>query len=294
MSKKKSLIDNLFFEIYGCFPNKSGEAYERIANTALKIISGWNYKFNQHLKGKYSETDYQIDSYNEIEKKVLEAKDYTIGKKKVGRPDLQKLQGALTDLEVESGLFVSATDYTKPAKDYANSTNKNPFQKQIELFEIRSSSKEDEKNRINCFSVDLTMIIPDYDNGKFDLAWSKKSLEKFEGTKYIRKIYNLKIDRFYKKNGKIDCFISDFSYKNQPIPTNENDISNGCWIIVEKYIKLDDILYEIKGISYSIPFKRNKRNFEVKIEGKSKILIKSEDGNINKLLTDEQFKKFEK
>lgn len=42
---------------------------------------------------------------------MVESKDYTIDDRKVGRPDLQKLQGALTDLpQIKDGIFTSATD----------------------------------------------------------------------------------------------------------------------------------------------------------------------------------------
>ena len=40
---------------------------------------------------------------------MVESKDYTIDDRKVGRPDLQKLQGALTDLpQIKDGIFTSA------------------------------------------------------------------------------------------------------------------------------------------------------------------------------------------
>ena len=42
----------------------------------------------------------------------------------VGRPDLQKLQGALTDLpQIKEGYFTSATDYSCDAKKYARDRN---------------------------------------------------------------------------------------------------------------------------------------------------------------------------
>ena len=93
--KKKSPIDNLFFDIFGYYPNKAGTAYEILVAAAIKIITGETIHYDQNLKGIYSKTNYQIDAINESENKIIEAKDYTIQNKKVGRPDLQKLQGAL-------------------------------------------------------------------------------------------------------------------------------------------------------------------------------------------------------
>ena len=84
---------------------------------------------------------------------MVEVKDYTIDKRKVGRSDLQKLQGALTDLDFEKGVFVSATDYTKPAKKYSDGAEINPLQKEIDLFHIRPSTELDEKGRVKKFQI---------------------------------------------------------------------------------------------------------------------------------------------
>lgn len=78
---------------------------------AFKIVTGQQLKYDQHLRGEYSETDYQIDGLNLDEQKAIEAKDYTIDNRKVGRPDLQKLQGALSDLtlRVDNSLLRQTT-----------------------------------------------------------------------------------------------------------------------------------------------------------------------------------------
>ena len=128
---KKSPIDNLFNELYGYYPKKAGTAYELLVAGALKIITGENIKYDQHLKGNYSETDYQLDGLNVNQNQMIEAKDYSISNSKVGRDDIQKLQGALSDLNVDKGLFASATDYTKPAKKYSDGTIKNPIQNHL-------------------------------------------------------------------------------------------------------------------------------------------------------------------
>ena len=43
---------------------------------------------------------------------MVEAKDYSIEGKKVGRGDIQKQAGALNDLPIKQGIFASAIDYT--------------------------------------------------------------------------------------------------------------------------------------------------------------------------------------
>ncbi|UOE37024.1 restriction endonuclease [Chryseobacterium oryzae] len=289
---RKSPIDELFYELYGFYPNKAGSAYEIIVASAIKIISGDNIKYNQHLKGIYSESDYQLDGLNIDKKQMIEAKDYTINKKKVGRDDLQKLQGALSDLDVEKGIFASATDYTKPAKKYSESTGKNPLNKEIELYNIRESTKLDEKGRINKFEVTLSMITPDFKLGKMNFAWTNDAIEKFKQNGLIGKPIKLSTDRFYNEDGSINCLIEDFTYNNQPIHVNMDDeYGEGCWLLPNRFIKYENELYGFKGIEYKIPYKKSDTTFTVESDGQPKILIKSEDGNINKLLTDEQFRK---
>lgn len=289
---KKSPIDELFYELYGFYPNKAGTAYEIIVASAIKIISGDNIKYNQHLKGTYSKSDYQLDGLNIDKKQMIEAKDYTINKKKVGRDDLQKLQGALSDLDVEKGIFASATDYTKPAKKYSESTGKNPLHKEIELYNIRESTELDEKGRINKFVVTLSMITPDFNLAKMNFAWTNDAIEKFKQNGLIEKPIKLSTDRFYNEDGTINCLIEDFTYNNQPIHVNMDDeFGEGCWLLPNRFIKYENELYGFKGIEYKIPYKKSDTTFTIESDGQPKILIKSEDGKVNKLLTDEQFRK---
>lgn len=289
---EKSPIDKLFFELYGYYPNKAGTAYELLVAAALRVVTGEKIRYDQHLRGEYSKTDYQIDGLNENRSQIVEAKDYTINNRKVGRPDLQKLQGALSDLDVESGLFASATEYSKPAKKYSDSSVENPLQKQIELYNIRPSTEIDEEGRINKFIVNMTMLTPDFDSGKMEFAWTQTAIDKFERNGLMGKAITLKVDRFYNQDETIDSLLVDFTRNNQPAhPNMDDEFGIGCWLLHNKYIKYENEFYELKGIAYKIPYRKSKTTFTIDSEGKPKVLIKSEDGSINKLLTDEQFKK---
>ncbi len=291
MNKPKSPIDDLFFELYGYYPNKAGQAYELLVSAAFKLITRENIRYNQHLRGTYSDTDYQIDGLNQDSQKAIEAKDYTIDDRKVGRPDIQKFQGALSDLDVKGGFFASATEYSKPAKKYADSSSENPLQKEIELYHIRPSTKLDEKGRIKTFVINMTMIIPDYSKGDFKYAWTNEAIEKFKINGLIDKPITMVLDRFYKSDGSIDCFLVDFTHKNQPIyPNMDDEFGNGCWLLPNRFIKYEDEFHGIWGIEYKIPYSRSTTTFKIESEGQARILIKSEDGKINKLLTDKQFK----
>ena len=123
-----SPVEDLFREIFGQLPNKGGEAYERLAGIALHLIAGGSVVHDDKLRGQFSQTLYQIDAHHRAEddtSRMAEAKDYSDAEKKVGRPDLQKLGGALPDLPtIDTGAYFSATGYTKPAKEYADAATK--------------------------------------------------------------------------------------------------------------------------------------------------------------------------
>ena len=135
----------------------------------------------------------------------------------------------------------------------------------------------------------MTMVVPDYSNGKFDYAWTKEAIDKFEKNGLLDKQVTMVLDSFYNKNGEIDCLLMDFTRENQPIHVKMDDeYGQGCWLLPYRYIKYEDELYGIKGIQYKIPYNRSTTTFKIEAEGTPKILIKSEDGKINKLLTNKQ------
>ena len=84
----------------------------------------------------------------------------------------------------------------------------------------------------------------------------------------------------------------DFTRNNQPIQTTiDDEYGQGCWLLHGKYIRIEDELYGLKGIEYNIPFSKATSTFTIESDGTPKVLIKSEDGKIDKLLTDEELRK---
>jgi hypothetical protein len=290
----KSPIDELFFTLFGHYPKKAGQAYELLVGAAIKAVTNDKVNYNKHHKGIYSNTDYQVDGelHQSDEKTMLEAKDYTIDNRKVGRGDLQKMQGALTDLDFEKGIFASATDYTKPAKKYSTSTEPNPLQKQIDLYHIRESTELDERGRIKQFIINMIVVLPDFDNGKYDFIWTEEALRKFDTNGLVGNPITLRTDRFYNQDGTFNTTLEDFTFSNQPIGNGqEDDFAEGGWVLTGLCISHEDHMYGLKGINYKIPYSKTTNTFTIDSSGTPKVLIKSEDGKINKLLTDEQLKR---
>jgi hypothetical protein len=289
----KSPIDDLFYSLYKFYPNKKGRAFELLVAAAIKIITGKKVDPDKHVKGEYSKTDYQIDGilYDDKGEVMIEAKDYTARDEKVGRDDLQTMQGALTELKFIKGVFASATDFTRPARKYAKATDENPVQKLIDLYHIRPSTEEDEKGRIKKIEITISMLIANYEQAQLQPAWTKQTIEEFKKDGLINKPISAKLDSFYNLDNSLFMTMREFTFNNQPVgEIYETLEANSCWVLTDKAIKINDKCYGIKGIEYKIPYTKSDTKFTVEVEGQPKILIKSDDGSIDKLLTDEQLR----
>jgi len=75
---KLSPIDALFVELYDSNPTKAGQAYEKLVAAALKLVTGIDYNYDQHITGIYSNTDFQLDAHSPQTSTMVEAKDYSI------------------------------------------------------------------------------------------------------------------------------------------------------------------------------------------------------------------------
>ncbi|MFN4248709.1 MAG: restriction endonuclease [Flavipsychrobacter sp.] len=291
MTRKYSEIEKLFFELYGYYPPKNGQAYEMIVAAAFKLLLNRNISYNQNISGIYSNTNYQLDALVN-NNQMVEVKDYTIHDKKVGRGDLQKMQGALTELPVDGGLFASATDYTMPAKKYAQSTAINPLHKPIELYNIRPSTLEDENGRLKKIVVDLRMCFPDFEMAKFDPIFTDISLRDIKRDLEGQSI-KFSIDSVLDKHGEVLITVEELTYNNQPSIDMEDEPSTieGCMIIRDGHILIQGKLYEILGFKYNVPIRRIKREIVIQSEGQYKLFVKGEDGKINKLISDADLKK---
>lgn len=101
----KSPIDELFYSLMGFYPTKEGAAYEIISAAAISLFEQRETRHNQFVNG-LSESLYQLDGLIENDT-MIESKDYTKRGAKVGRDDLQKMEGALTDLsEIKKGILL--------------------------------------------------------------------------------------------------------------------------------------------------------------------------------------------
>lgn len=300
-SDNNSNIDELYFNLYGEHQEKEGQALERLSAVAFKILQEEHKIFyDQQVRAPFSKTVYQADCIieNQNDKIMVEAKDYTIRNKKVGRADIQKLEGALTDLDIPEGRFVSATDYTNRAKPYAESTKINPKNNPIDLYHIRPSNDKDKEGRIHNIEINITISGLDFQNGKYKPIISKECLEKIQN-KIPEEVYRtiIKLYEFYDINNNVcetfehitrelNCSLQDEGL-NDKIKKGSWNFEQPTFMDIPPFGRL-----QIEAIEYEIPIYSDQCTFSINQEGLPVLFIKSEDGSINKLITDEQLKQY--
>ena len=295
---KHSPIDDLYYELFGEYPQKAGTALERLATIAYNEICAQSTMVDQHIKGTYSGTDYQLDglAVRNGRQEMIEAKDYSISGEKVGRDDIQKLNGALVDLDaVHRGVFASATDYTKPAVEYAMASEKMPHSKPIDLYQVRNSTELDEEGRIKVIHVEINAFWLDFDTGIYKPIFTKNGRDSIlhDYPKGAELAYTL--SEFTDQEGNVKKTIAELSSTtNKEVKMDaDQKVVEGVWDLQGLYVRFPNgKYYEIARLEYSIPIAVCKESFDITREGKACLLVKSQDGVINTLLTDEQLKQY--
>jgi hypothetical protein len=281
-----SKIDVFFERIFGFKPTKNGQSYELLVAAALKLIhANLKVQANRFLRGTYSEGTYQLDALIESLKTAIEAKDYTDRDAKVGRPDVTKLAGALQDLPLDAGIVASATEFTRPAKKYASSTRINPASKPIDLYHIRPSTAEDEEGRIRKIVIALHILSLDRKNCRFEPVVSQAGREKLSQTYDLGEKLQVGLEAFYRADGSALVTLHDLTSRlNREC---KEAVAEGSWTPPEPaFIMVGDVLIEISEFKYLMPYRVLESEIVVEAKGTAELLIKAEDGTIDKLLTD--------
>lgn len=297
---KNSIIDDLYYNLYGEHQTKVGQALERLTGVAFKVLKEQRkVLYDQQVRAQHSGTVYQIDDLIEDNQKIMvEVKDYTVRNKPVGRADLQKLEGALTDLEIPEGRFVSATDFTNRAKPYAESTKTNPKQNTIELFHVRPSTPSDEEGRIKTILVTIKVSWLDFERGEYIPLINKNFFEDIKeiipkkGEKQKVVLHN-----FYDAEGNVVETVKNFTlHLNKRLPEDfkKGYCLEGRWDFQQPvFIEMNPLdRVQIDAIQYKIPAYIEECSFAIDQKGKPVLMIKSEDDAVNKLITDQQLKKY--
>lgn len=286
-----SIYDDLYYDLTGSYLTKEGTAYEKISTAIIGLLQDKGVAHDMRIRGK-SGSIYQIDGL--VDKIIMvEAKDYAKRNSKVSRGDLQKQEGALTDLEgITEGYFASATDFTIPARKYAKGTAVNEMQKEIKAFDIRKSSEDDKKGRIQVINVKMVARWPEYRPDGFRIIWYDKATE----AAFLQHSLNVdpadrgfQIHVFYDGQGNVIDTIENVSKTQSPKYLDTDTEVYGTFNI-DAYVSAAGKLFHIKGITYIADIITELNDFEVKKEGDALMLAKCDDLDINTLITDVELK----
>ena len=288
-------MDEYFETIFGYKLKKRGTGYELLVGAVLKLLNATqDVTHNVIQEGKYSKDKYQIDALvkNKFATIFIECKDYTERNKPTQRADVQKLAGALNNLDINAGILVSATGFTKPAVQYSESTKLNPNAKEIELFLIRPSTEKDTEGIMLSLCVSLDLETIDHENSKvipiMDIEKVQEILKR-NGYKAGEQ-YNAITNRLLKSDGTLYKYISEI-VNDKTINPSVNGISSGEFYFDEdvfaciygELIQVDKLVYEIRHKVKNIP------EF-IKIKDKAVLVVKSQDGQIDRIITERQLK----
>lgn len=294
-TESKSPIDNLFSQLMGYIPDKAGQAFEIISSAVLSIVLNKDGKLNQYIEG-LSGSRYQLDGIIDSSL-MVEAKDYTHSNAKVGRGDLQKMQGALTDLpDITKGLFTSATNYTREAIRYAEGSETNRRQKKIVPVTICPIKDEDETGRVKKIIININSVYPDFQKGRYTVIFSEGEEERLnkmisqEDKNISEKTISYRIDKFYDDHFNIMYTLHDLLSTQYPQYSYDDTSINTCFFI-DAFIIIQDKPYKINGIKFEdVPIVKDNISFSITPNGNATILVESNKLGINKLITDTDLK----
>ena len=293
MARHITSSDELHKQLYGYFPKKDGTSLERLATTALSLLSSKKALYDIQKRGIFSNKCYQIDGVLKADSNdtMVEAKDHEWDKeKKVSRREVLITEGSLLDLDYDGCIFVSSTGYSNRAIPYADATSKMPGAKPITLYTIRPATEEDLDGRLLRIPFTIHSHYLDFEAGQYKPSFTKESIDQLCEGKDKNNI-TVEFQFFYDCDGRIIDTFGDFTKKlqedlsfdtpNGTIITGHKEFPNGAYIKVA-----DRGLFQITALSYEIPVVVSKCSFLVSPNGNPVLLVSSQDGSINTLLTD--------
>lgn len=295
-----SPIEKIFEDIFGSLPSKSGAAYERLAAIAMHLLDEGSVMHDVRLRGQFSDTLYQLDVHHQSKDggtTMGEAKDYSERGSKVGRGDLQKLGGALPDIqEIDAGIFFSATGYTKPAKKYAEAADKITGGKQINLYELAASTDDDEKGFVKTIVINMHAIIPHAELGEFKAVFTtqgeallKQHLLK-EGDTSVTLSYGL--SEFHNSDGAVILSLAELTSKGYGEVDTETNCASACYWLPRHHILVHGLLTPIQGLEYTVPFSSMHREIVISDDSTHRLVIRDKDGTALRILTDKNIREF--
>lgn len=293
-----TVFDRLYEELFGERCGKEGEAFERLSAVVSAIVfPNADVAHDQKWRGQFSQSLYQVDVLLEEagQKSFGEAKDYTgRGKSggKVGRGDLQKLGGAVPDVKASRGIFYSATDYTREARRYA-AASKEIVGCPIDLMHVRPSVEKDKDGRIERIVLRMNIRTADFPNAKWMPIVAPagyvalQELRQESGREELE--FSLKIEEFLSSSGDEILTIRELTSRGLDGAAS-NDGAHFCFWLPNHFLEVQGKLVEILGLECRVSYLEENRVIEIVADGDPRILVRSDDGKVDKLITDTQLR----
>lgn len=293
-----SPIDKIYEEIFGSLPDKAGTAFERLSSIASYLLNEGDVTHDDKLHGQFSKTLYQLDTHDKSESGAImgEAKDYSLQGKKVGRGDLQKLGGALPDLKkIDSDAFFSATEYTGPAKQYAESAGQ-MFGKPISLWGLRPGTELDEEGFVKTVVIQMHIHMPQPEKARWVPRLTKRGesvLKVLANPGADRVEYQTVLSCFYDVSGNEILSLHELTSKGYGETNSETGMSHGCFLLKEHYIEINGILTEIYGLKYELPYGNYTEEIRITDDSGHRFVLVDKDDKISMFLTDRNLREFD-
>ena len=245
---------------------------------------------DQRMRGLFSKTLYQLDVRTDTGQgaRFGEAKDYTLDSRKVGRADIQKLAGALSDLPIAGGQFFSATDYTKPARQYAAHAEEISG-KPIDLIDLRPTVEQDLEGRVLSVTLRVHILSPEFHNAFKPITTPEGNYTLKTITSPVEKQIALEISDILDVNGNTLTSLHELT--STKYSECDSEVARGCFLTPGGYLPILGKLVGIYGLEYNIPFKVQVFDIVVRIDGKATLTAQNADGTLDKIITDTDLRK---
>jgi hypothetical protein len=286
-----SRIDSMYEEVFGERLAKSGAAFERFAAIAMHVVLGGVVKADARLRGEWSKSVYQIDALQSdgVSCVMGEAKDYTTraNRGRVGRDDLQRLAGALADLDgIDKGAFFSATGYTGPARKYAGVAGQMPAGKPIDLFHLDDFCEDDLAGRIRRICVIMHLCIPMPEPSSFQVVLSDMGFNKLREMNAGPDDFERVASWFHDANGNPATTIAELTSQGYGEVDPETKIASGCYLLDDQYLLVKGVPVSVCGLAYSVPHHFDTIEMDIEDSSTHRLTLRDSSGNLLKVLSD--------
>ncbi len=285
-------MDDYYESLFGVRPSKTGKGYELIVASVMQALNKQaKVTHDVFHPSSYSNDTHQIDSLVEdVSGKIfVETKDYQDRGASVGRPDVAKLAGSLLVLsDVNEGLLASATDFTKPAKQYVEDLRQ-AGAKPIDLYIIRPSTDEDEEGRIKTIRMNMHATVPDYSHARWQPVLKPEAMQVLSDAGYKEgEVVDTIHDGFYNKDGRLIKSVKELTSVLKL--DDDKMVSEGSWEFEEDaFIYIGSCLVPIDKFHYQIPYVSFTESFEINA-GEPSVLVQSLDRTVDKIISVDDLK----